>query len=476
MHPARALRLQLALLLVFSAWSALGASAGRAASADEPSAEPARFLIEKITVEGPKAAAANIVRTESLLREGGSYSEEQLRQAIYRIHRLPFVLDAGFSLRKGSRRGAFELVIAVEPARWFFLDQWARGYRFGEPLHLETRGFTSDDRRYSVTVGGLAGARLFVGSSGVAFAALDSEEGFQVGFTQYDLFHHKGVIASAGFSTNACCVSEPLPLGLDPRFATWSFSNSRRLSLDLTIPLGGPQSLQIALSDRAGGAGLRAEILTEPSVQEGGLDGSELSYRRAEAKWVYDTSDDPVVPSRGATLSLGLEAARFAGHGLVSANVRRPQEGVSPAPNFSAQQVVAAASAIRYWPITPRQTLSGTVRLAVGRSQVRNLLDDASFTRATALAPQISELVPPGGDEGDEARMILGLWLQPRPALALIHDLRSKLEKIPLVDHRQVERWHDWETLLGPLGSCERASLAATQSPAAFQMRLQRCG
>jgi hypothetical protein len=106
-------------------------------------------------------------------------------------------------------------------------------------------------------------------------------------------------------------------------------------------------------------------------------------------------------------------------------------------------------------------------------------LDDASFTRATALAPQISELVPPdggNGEEGDEARMILGLWLQPRPALSLIHEIRRKLEKIPLVGHRQVERWHDWETLLGPLGSCERASLAATQSPAAFQMRLQRCG
>jgi outer membrane protein assembly factor BamA len=97
-HPVRAHRLPflLAVLLVF------GASVVRA---DEPSSEPTRFLIEKITVEGPKAAAANIVRTESLLREGGSYSEEQLRQAIYRIHRLPFVLDARFSLRKGSRRG-----------------------------------------------------------------------------------------------------------------------------------------------------------------------------------------------------------------------------------------------------------------------------------------------------------------------------------------------------------------------------------
>jgi hypothetical protein len=379
-HPFRALRLQLAFLLVVCAWSALGAPDVRAASADDPSPEPARFLIEKITVEGPKAAAANIVRTESLLREGGSYSEEQLRQAIYRIHRLPFVLDASFSLRKGSRRGAFELVIAVEPARWFFLDQWTRGYRFGEPLHLETRGFTSEDRRYSVTAGGLAGARLFVGRSGVAFAALDSEEGFQAGFTQYDLFHHKGTIASFGFSTNVCCIAEPLPLGLDPRFANWSFSNSRRLSLNLTVPLGGPQSLQIALSDRAGGAGLRQEILSEPTVQEsGGAAGSELSYRRAEVKWVYDTSDDPVVPSRGATLSAGLEAARFAGHGLLTFDLQRPQEGLLPAPSFSAEQVVAALSAVRYWPISTRQTISGTARVAVGRSQIRNLLDGESF-------------------------------------------------------------------------------------------------
>ncbi len=71
--------------------------------------------------------------------------------------------------------------------------------------------------------------------------------------------------------------------------------------------------------------------------------------------------------------------------------------------------------------------------------------------------------------------MIMGLWLRPGPALGLIHELRRNLEKIPLVDSRQVQRWHDWETLLVPLGSCERASLAATQAPAAFQMRLQRC-
>lgn len=103
---------------------------------EEPAQEPARFLIEKITVEGPKAAAVNIVRAETLLRAGESYTEDQLRQAVYRVHRLPFVLDASFSLRKGSRRGAYELLIEVEPARWFFYDAWIRAFAFEQPLVL----------------------------------------------------------------------------------------------------------------------------------------------------------------------------------------------------------------------------------------------------------------------------------------------------------------------------------------------------
>jgi hypothetical protein len=102
-------------------------------------------------------------------------------------------------------------------------------------------------------------------------------------------------------------------------------------------------------------------------------------------------------------------------------------------------------------------------------------LDDASLARAEALAPRIAELVPPAG-EGPGARMVLGLWLRPHPALRLISGFRQSLEKIPLVERRQVERWRNWETLLSPLDSCEQASLAATQSPSAFLLRLHHCG
>src|SRR5262245_47090706 len=49
--------------------------------------EPARFLIETITVVGPKEAAANIVIAETLLEQGKTHTEDQLRQAIYRVHR-----------------------------------------------------------------------------------------------------------------------------------------------------------------------------------------------------------------------------------------------------------------------------------------------------------------------------------------------------------------------------------------------------
>ncbi len=335
--------------------------------------ETDRFLIEKITVEGTKQAAANIVRSETLLREGGTYTEEQLRQAIYRIHRLPFVLDASFALRKGSRRGAYELVIEAKPARWFFFDTSIHAFKFGEPLNLEENSFTTDpSMRSSTTLQGLVGARLFVGRSGVLFAALDSEEGVQVGFTQYDLLN-RGILASAGYSRNTCCVREVLPLALDPTFSSWSFESSEKLSLGVAIPLGGRQSVQISLSERRGDFGTRTSVLNDspPEQVMVFLGQGTLSYRRAEAKWVYDTSDDPFLPTRGFSLSAGLEASRFDTGSLVRFRPAPfPPEALPPS---HAEEVVAAVSAIQHWPLTRRQTLSLTGRLFRGRSRLENL-------------------------------------------------------------------------------------------------------
>ena len=101
-------------------------------------------------------------------------------------------------------------------------------------------------------------------------------------------------------------------------------------------------------------------------------------------------------------------------------------------------------------------------------------LDAGSLARARSLAPGISSLTPPQGD-GSEGRLVLGLWLQPRPALRLVAQTRKILEKIPLVDRAQVQRWRDWERIMAPLAPCEEVSLAATQSPASFRLRFHAC-
>jgi hypothetical protein len=105
-------------------------------------------------------------------------------------------------------------------------------------------------------------------------------------------------------------------------------------------------------------------------------------------------------------------------------------------------------------------------------------VDDASLASAKALAPQINLLVPPAGPipgQPASGQLILGLWVKPRPALRLVSQFRKGLEKFPLADRRQVERWRNWETLLSPLAACERASVTATRSPSAFLLRLQEC-
>ncbi len=101
-------------------------------------------------------------------------------------------------------------------------------------------------------------------------------------------------------------------------------------------------------------------------------------------------------------------------------------------------------------------------------------LDAASLARAQALAPEISALVPPDA-AGSDGRLVLGAWLRPGPALRLVTQMRRGLEKVPLIDPQQVQRWRDGETLLAPVASCDRLSLVATRSPSAFRLRLHGC-
>ena len=254
--------------------------------AQEPAAQdPAHFLIETITVETSRKAAAGIIEAETLLEEGETYTEDDLRQAVSRVHRLPFVLDASFSLRKGSERGAYELVIQAHAARWFFFDRSVHFARFDE---LYTLGDFGDDDTFSGSHSGLIGGRLFVGRYGVLYGTAGFQrdlasdaDGYQIGYTHYDLFG-RGVVADLSIATHGCCSTQVLPFGIDPHLSSWDWSDGDQASLNVAVPLSRNRSLHLGWTERHGGASDHREVLApfssdqEDFIFDGDQDSRQL--------------------------------------------------------------------------------------------------------------------------------------------------------------------------------------------------------
>ncbi len=359
-----------ALLLLFSA----------APLTAQPSAEtgPPRFEIETITVEGAEKISPEILVSESLLDEGRSYTESELRDARHRIVRLPFVLDAEFSLRKGSRRGLYELVVTVEETqRWFFgvdleLTRWAQSISFDD---LGTDDFT-------IASGGLAGRRFSVGRHGVFFIAAGGEDGsVQLGFTQYDLFD-RSILLGVSYSVSDCaseeqpederggtCRADLYELGLDPTFSAWSAEgDSHRFRLDLGVPLRGNRSLRFVGSFRRTDFGFRRQAY-EPRPF-GLFDFEDREELRLNLSWVYNSIDDPVFPTKGRTIEAGLN------FNALRADLRSVTvEGLRPdiRASMDSRELGLLATATRYWPVTRGQTLWARALLFVGRSDIEDV-------------------------------------------------------------------------------------------------------
>lgn len=281
-------------------------------------AQDPRFLIESITVEGTRRPSANgIVVSESRLQQGQVYSEQQLREAIYRVKRLPFVLNAEFSLRKGSERGAYELVITVDETRPLFFS-----------TSVDGRFRTSFERRYveekvDVNASGDVGFRYFVGSGGLAFgdavAYGEGNSAVQVGYTQYGVLR-PGDSASVSYFKD-------LSHGVD----------AQQASADAVIPLGGNHSLQSILS------------WAQSRSQSGPLERLFTDWQ-ARLGWIYLTTDDPVFPTRGVELSA---AAAYRDSSLLFRN-----SFIVDDLELHEHELDLRVEGRKHWPVTPRQSVS----------------------------------------------------------------------------------------------------------------------
>ena len=241
------------------------------------------FLIEAVQVKKLQRASQEIVISESQIVAGRTYTEQQLREAAYRVKRLPFVIDVSVYLHRGSERGQYVLVIEVEETeRWFFgLD--LAGRQFSDaPL---SDGEQEDENSIQV------GLRQFFGSHGVAYAAVgsmgDTSWGdpvhLELGYTHYNLFGRGGALTLAARSDTSRHVTRfslqaGVPVYGSHAFRLWSWRTREDDTYRVSVTVGSPEMVRRDVRDWAVGLG-----------------------------WIYDTRDDPVFPERGLRIEGGFE-------------------------------------------------------------------------------------------------------------------------------------------------------------------------
>lgn len=333
-----------------------------AAGALLPTGAEPRFHIQAIEVRGAKNVSSAIVASESLLEAGQVYTESELRDAVDRIRRLPFILDVGFGLGKGRQRGTYVLLVDVEETRPLFYELSLGRTWFGEPVAFESNGVLDDNLAKSILT---AGARLSVGPYGLLFAAVGNE-GARLGFERYNLLGMNAVL-SLGLASETCCPASVAPLGLDPALSSWiDEAGATSATVSLGVPLGAHQSVRGSLAVRRTERGLRRPVLGE--LEAGDLfDVKDRREQEIRLAWNYDTTDDPVFPFEGTNLGVSLDFR------TLEADLSSPAvAGASPT-EMSSELVRLSVLGRRHWPFGRRQAFAAGLSVAVGRGHVENL-------------------------------------------------------------------------------------------------------
>lgn len=371
-------RVVAAVWCVFLAWPTI-------ASAQEPvpfgatreqGLSEGRFFIETIVIEGLQRASPQLLVNQSLLEEGQVYTESELRDAVHRVERLPFVLRADFSLRRGSERGRYQLAMAVEETRRFFFGENLVVTRLTNSVNFDSSFLF---REWTISPGGLVGMRFFQGDSNVFFVSAAGDRGFQAGWSRYGVFGGRGVVSLA-LEDGRDGIVEVFPLGIDPTFSSWrSDSGAESVRLALGMPLGSRTGLRAEARALRDDQGSRRNLVGDDISARGTLDYRDLERYEIEVAWTYDTTDDPVFPGRGLQVDVALDwqsldADLFALEpGLFEPSIDLPPGIGAELPSTHSEQVRAAVTVAQHWRLAPRLSTSLGARVAIGLGEVDNL-------------------------------------------------------------------------------------------------------
>lgn len=324
-----------------------------AAVAVADDAVPPRFFIERIEVREADRVSPDVVISESRLREGQEYTEAELRDAAARLSRLPFLLSTEFALEKGSERGRYVLVVSIAETKPFFFAVDLR------PLFNAKYGEADYSGRVGAEEGtGTVGMRWFVGRRGALHLALvtsDYDSSFArdygavaVGYTHYDLF------GTRAFAT------------LSLKHVVAPGANAVSPQLVVGVPLSANQTLTVELDQTRFGddvANIRDE---EFALQRG--------QRIAGATWSYNTTNRPLLPTRGTLVSVRPRASWSDSATYLyvfDPNDPRPDLTVV-ADTVHARAVELTAKGAQYWELSDRTSVSAGLETAWTNFEVKS--------------------------------------------------------------------------------------------------------
>jgi hypothetical protein len=294
-----------------------------------------RFFIERIEVRNTKRVSPEVIVAESRLREGAEYSESELRDAAARLSRLPFLLAAEFALEKGSERGRHVLIVNVTETRSFFfrLDIVPL---FSDDAFVNAGNFS---QLGSDQTAAALGYRWFIGRRGalhIAFIGHDETEftrsysALAVGYTAYD------ILGTRAFAT-VNIKDTPEGGGVSPQVV-------------VGVPLSLNQTLTVEYD----------ETISDYTIFSGLPDQQrqtkENNQRIARMIWSYNTTNHPYLPTTGSLVSVTPmviwrdEAATF-----------RIFPGPVQIAPLHTRTAGLQASALRYWDLTDRVSVSGGI-------------------------------------------------------------------------------------------------------------------
>ena len=220
------------------------------------------FFIETIRVEGPSPKQVATIEAELRLSEDTTYNEGDLRLAVSRVRRLPFVVNARFHLEKGTERGRFSLVVNAYVAHPFFFSFQAGTSRDGFEEEAEETTFSGIGAGYRMFLGENGGI-VYGGLNSVVYSDQDNAKGsLEAGWAHYNLFS-KNIFAALSISGE-------------------TGGDQHEVTAELGLPLAAKHSLNFRLSH-----GEDNDVPTQESTQY------SIAWRR-------DTRDDLVLAREGS--------------------------------------------------------------------------------------------------------------------------------------------------------------------------------